>query len=267
MGWKLAEEVQRHAPDSLTWRERYAASVLAHAANEKTRELWGVERQEITSRLRMGRTERYNVVAALVSKGVLVRLQRGRHGTRAVYGFLQLTEDPESPDVNASSSVREQQPQRPGTATVASGNDQRRVREPRTPSRHLPSSVDISSRTRRRQRVTADDVIGTITQEIEIATGRTIAPDEARSIRDQIIGGREVSAPAAYCRAAIRNEPDPARKFLPQQLPPPLPRSGAKLADPAHVSELLARIIHGGCSLAVRRRPGRWGDLDFGVGS
>jgi len=90
MGWQLVREAEDHAPASLTWRERFALSVLANAAMDDTRECpHGIENNpDIIRRLRIkNRSERFDVLAALCDKGALIRVQRGRNTVRAVYAI------------------------------------------------------------------------------------------------------------------------------------------------------------------------------------
>jgi hypothetical protein len=89
MGWQLVREAEDHGPDSLTWRERFALSVLANAAMDSTRECpHGMEdNPDIVRRLRLGRSERYSVIASLCDKGALIQVERGRNGVRAVYAI------------------------------------------------------------------------------------------------------------------------------------------------------------------------------------
>jgi hypothetical protein len=89
MGWQLVREAEDQAPASLTWRERYALLVLANAAMDSTRECpHGMEdNPDIVRRLRLGRSERYSVIAALCDKGALIQVERGRNGVRAVYAI------------------------------------------------------------------------------------------------------------------------------------------------------------------------------------
>jgi hypothetical protein len=89
MGWQLVREAEDHGPAALTWRERFALSVLANAAWDSTRECpHGIEdNPDIIRRLRLGRSERYAVIAALCEKGALLQLERGRNGVRAAYAI------------------------------------------------------------------------------------------------------------------------------------------------------------------------------------
>lgn len=89
MGWQLVREAEDYGPDSLTWRERFALSVLANAAMDSTRQCpRGMEdNPDIVRRLRLGRSERYSVISALCDKGALIQLERGRNGVQAVYAI------------------------------------------------------------------------------------------------------------------------------------------------------------------------------------
>lgn len=155
MGIRLFVEVLEHAPDALTWRERYALAVLAENANDTTRECWpGIEDDPVIAhRMRLpGRSSRYEVLKALRTKGALEGVTAGHRGHRAVYRIPTLgpvTVDPGkgpgSPDAipkkgsgDSGHSVREPRTQPatkgPGTpdpnSEKGSGNDPERVREP-----------------------------------------------------------------------------------------------------------------------------------------
>lgn len=158
MGIRLIVEVFMHAPDSLTWRERYVLGVLAENANDRTRECWpGIEDDpEIAHRMRLpARSSRYEVLKALRMKGALEGVSAGYRGRRAVYRIPVMgpetsdasppSKGPESPDAmdekgsgNPGQSVREPQTQSPGKSPETpdpseekgSGNDPERVREP-----------------------------------------------------------------------------------------------------------------------------------------
>jgi hypothetical protein len=105
MGIRLVmESTSRHTPEELTWRERYVLVVLASSAIDATRELPpGIETSpELAARLKLSRTQLYLVLSALVEKGALVHLERGRNGVKAVYAIAPFTpgsERPGDPDV------------------------------------------------------------------------------------------------------------------------------------------------------------------------
>ena len=106
MGIRLVmEATSSHAPGALTWRERYVLAVLASSAMDATRECPpGIEDSpDLVARLRLGRSERYAVLASLVAKGALERLERGRNGVKAVYAIAPFelgagSERPGEPD-------------------------------------------------------------------------------------------------------------------------------------------------------------------------
>ncbi|WP_333744097.1 hypothetical protein [Streptomyces ardesiacus] len=148
MGIRLFVEVLDHAPDALTWRERYALAVLAENANDVTRECWpGIEDDPaIAHRMRLpGRSSRYDVLAALRKKGALKTVTAGHRGRRAVYLIPEL--GPETPDAfapekgpgttdtgsgNHGPNPEPKGPQNPDPSEEkGSGNEGERVREPR----------------------------------------------------------------------------------------------------------------------------------------
>jgi hypothetical protein len=116
----LFVEVLDHAPDALSWRERYALAVLAENANDDTRQCWpGIEDDPaIAHRMRLpGRSSRYEVLKGLRSKGALETVAAGHRGRRAVYRIPVM--GPGTPDA---------------TAEKGSGNAGESVRETRTQS-------------------------------------------------------------------------------------------------------------------------------------
>jgi hypothetical protein len=175
VGIRLFVEVLEHAPDALTWRERYALAVLAENANDGTRECWpGIEDDPaIAHRMRLpGRSSRYEVLKALRAKGALEGVTAGHRGHRAVYRIPAMRpavpaaaepgKGPEFPDPmpeeasgNPGHSVQEPRTQsagkRPGTpdpnGEKGSGNDPERVREPhgKGPETPDPYSSDPST--------------------------------------------------------------------------------------------------------------------------
>jgi hypothetical protein len=150
VGIRLFIEVLDYAPDTLTWRERHALSVLAENANDNTRECWpGIEEDPtIAHRMRLpARSSRYEVMKALREKKALESVTAGHRGHRAVYRIPALgpakgpgTTDPneEKGSGNHGQSVRETQTQSAAKGPETpdpkpekgSGNDPERVREP-----------------------------------------------------------------------------------------------------------------------------------------
>ena len=59
------------------------------------------------------------------------------------------------------------------------------------------------------------EMIDLIMKEIEIATGKRIDAEWAQLTYANIVGRRHPDNPAAYIRSAIRNEPNPRTRFLP----------------------------------------------------
>ena len=113
MGIRLVmEATSSRAPDALTWRERFVLTVLASSAMDATRECpEGIEDSpDLIARLRLGRSERYAVLASLVAKGALERLERGRNGVKAVYAIapfeaiagMERPGEPDAPPVDNS---------------------------------------------------------------------------------------------------------------------------------------------------------------------
>lgn len=76
--------------------------------------------------------------------------------------------------------------------------------------------VNQSSQRYARARENDDNLIDQIQHEVREATGRDITPEWALQVRDHILNGRQPSDPAAYIRAAIRNDPNPRLRFLEQ---------------------------------------------------
>lgn len=166
VGIRLFVEVLDYAPDTLTWRERHALSVLAENANDATRECWpGIEDDPVIAhRMRLpGRSSRYEVMKALREKRALEGVSAGRRGHRAVYRipFLGPAKGPGIPDANSEkgSGVPGHGIQNPRTQTggqgpgtpdpnseKGSGNDSDWVREPhgKGPGNPDPSPSDSS---------------------------------------------------------------------------------------------------------------------------
>lgn len=93
MGWRIAEEVQEHAPASLTWRELYVACVLANVASEDTRICRpGLQPDgELAARLRItDKRELLRVIERLIEAKVIERVTRGQKRQQAEFRFLPL---------------------------------------------------------------------------------------------------------------------------------------------------------------------------------
>jgi hypothetical protein len=150
VGYKLAEEAQRYAPASLTYRERYVLQVLAHAARDedgtRTCPRSFVSDPDIRRRLRVNRTGLYETLRALIEKGALIHTERGRNGMTAVYQIPRFDQGAANADASGLVSVREIRPEGAGSPAIRSGSDSHRVRESPTIGcgnpRRLSSPVD-----------------------------------------------------------------------------------------------------------------------------
>ncbi|MGD6761384.1 hypothetical protein ACOKM5_20835 [Streptomyces sp. BH097] len=91
MGTRLVVEVVKAAPSTLTHRESWVLAVLAEDADDATRTTQSsLEDPALLGRARVSRTQMYEVLRALVEKGVLKRTAAGhRHGA-ARYEVLSL---------------------------------------------------------------------------------------------------------------------------------------------------------------------------------
>src|SRR5262245_27557558 len=78
------------------------------------------------------------------------------------------------------------------------------------------SVVDPVTASNGRARASPDDqIVHMIMDAIHAATGRHITPEWAARTYHLILSGRDPDKPAAYIRSAIRNDPDPRKRFLP----------------------------------------------------
>ena len=75
--------------------------------------------------------------------------------------------------------------------------------------------VDVVNQSNGNNGRASPDLIDLIITEVHAATGRYLDAEWAQRTYANIIGGRHPSNPAAYLRKAIRDEPDPAKRFLP----------------------------------------------------
>ncbi|MGW1267580.1 hypothetical protein [Streptomyces sp. NPDC002491] len=101
MGSRLYVEVLDYAPTTLTHREKLALSVLADDARDSTRVTWSsVESAKILRRAQVSRPQIYEVIKALVKKGVLEKVSSGQKNGTAKYRILPL-QCPEIPDADA----------------------------------------------------------------------------------------------------------------------------------------------------------------------
>lgn len=122
MGIKLIIGVMDHAPESLTWRERWVLAVLAEDANEHTHLTFvGYEGDDPASRRFRARTgcsrsQYYATLKALIEKKAIEPTQRGQKGVRAHYRILPAAL--QGPDFQDA----ETEPQRPGFEDADGGS-------------------------------------------------------------------------------------------------------------------------------------------------
>jgi hypothetical protein len=88
-----------------------------------------------------------------------------------------------------------------------------------TPSRPGFSGGSVGTQSSDRNGRASPKTITAIINEILDTTGTNITPAWAQTIADHILAGRHTDNPAAYCRQAIRSEPDPKTRFLPHYGP------------------------------------------------
>jgi hypothetical protein len=143
VGSRLYVEVLDFAPTTLTHREKLALAVLADDARDTTRITWSsVESEKTLRRAQVSRPQMYEVLKALVKKGVLERVTAGQKNGTAKYRILPLQcpelpdtepapQGPEIPDTDAEPQCPENpdtdESQCPETPDVS-------VRESRTPT-------------------------------------------------------------------------------------------------------------------------------------
>lgn len=100
MGSRLYVEVLDYAPTTLTHREKLALAVLADDARDTTRITWSsVESEKILRRAQVSRPQIYEVLKALVKKGVLEKVTAGQKNGTAKYRILPL-QSPVLPDTD-----------------------------------------------------------------------------------------------------------------------------------------------------------------------
>jgi hypothetical protein len=106
VGLRLYVEVLDFAPTTLTHREKLALAVLAEDAPDKTRVTWSsVEDPKILRRAKVTRPQMYEVLKALIAKGVLKKVSAGQKHAVAKYEVLPLApaQGPEIPDTDQPS--------------------------------------------------------------------------------------------------------------------------------------------------------------------
>jgi hypothetical protein len=142
-------------------------------------------------------------------KAAAERQRRRRSNSPVTSGSVFRTDPVEKP-VEKTVGGRD-----PTSGDVLSRRDSRRdtAVSHTTPSR--PGfELNVVNRTNGSSPRASPAVIDSIMKEVHARTGRSITPDWAQRVADNILKG-DVANPAAYVRQAIRNEPNPRQRFLP----------------------------------------------------
>lgn len=92
MGYELYREVKRHAPETLTHREKLTAMVLADDANDESRTTWNSAFTPETLAFCMVKNERdmRKILARLQDEKVIEHVGGGHNGRIAKFRFLEL---------------------------------------------------------------------------------------------------------------------------------------------------------------------------------
>lgn len=99
MGIRLVVEVLRHAPTTLTHREKLLLVALAEDARDETRRTWNsVEAAHILTGAKLSRAELYAVLKRLIAKDVIKRVSAGQRNGVAKYELLPLSQCQQNPD-------------------------------------------------------------------------------------------------------------------------------------------------------------------------
>ncbi|MFI2612073.1 hypothetical protein [Kitasatospora sp. NPDC018619] len=99
MGIRLIVEVLRHAPETLTHREKLLLVVLAEDANDDTRLTWSsIEDPKILDGAKVNRAQLYDVIKKLIAKNTLAKVTAGQRHAAAKYKVLNLVQSQEIPD-------------------------------------------------------------------------------------------------------------------------------------------------------------------------
>ncbi|MBK3563191.1 MULTISPECIES: hypothetical protein [unclassified Streptomyces] len=178
MGSRLYVEVLDYAPTTLTHREKLALSVLADDARDSTRITWSsVESEKILRRAQVTRPQLYEVIKALVKKGVLEKVTAGQKNGTAKYRILPLqcpvipdaeaTEDhaqgPDSADTDGS--------HRPGTPDPGPGLEGPGF--PDTDPAQSPDSADTDTETQCPEKPDTDESQCPETPDVSVRESRT----------------------------------------------------------------------------------------------
>lgn len=209
MGWRIAEEMQRHAPADLTWRERYVLDVLANLANEHTRVCRaGVDDDDgdAAVRMRLPRRKRYEVLSALTSKGIIVQLQRGQKFRQAQYLIVPL-----APVGNETQGAGNRHPdvETQGADSGSSGclKPVSQGAYNRHPSQGLKDSIS---------RDPDSKILAAVATTLREKTSKTITDQWAAKVVRQLTDQYGTNHQPAYFARIIESRPD---DFLPKSQP------------------------------------------------
>ncbi|MEU6222281.1 hypothetical protein [Streptomyces sp. NPDC047042] len=175
VGSRLYVEVLDYAPTTLTHREKLALSVLADDARDSTRVTWSsVESEKILRRAQVSRPQIYEVIKALVKKGVLEKVAAGQKNGTAKYRILPLQspqipdadddhQGPDSPDTEAA-----QGPETPDTGPELEGQG-----FPDTEAAQGPGFPDTDAETQCPENPDTDDSQCPETPDVSVRESRT----------------------------------------------------------------------------------------------
>jgi hypothetical protein len=145
--------------------------------------------------------------------------RRSRSGWR-MRDYLDYNPSREAVENERKAATERQRRRREGMASRRDDGVTHAVSPP-APSRPVPGSsvVDVVNRPNGSSGSRAGPgTIESIITEIRDVTGKDIGEAWAAKVEAKILQGRQVANPAAYCRQAIRADP---QRFLPAAVPPP----------------------------------------------
>jgi hypothetical protein len=119
-----------------------------------------------------------------------------------------------SRETTARRQRRWQEAQRNGVSNGASSTVTNSAPTRPDPSSTAEVSNPVAGPNTRASPATRIDQI--IITEIAAVTGRYITAEWAATVRGHVLDGHHPADPVAYVRQAIRSEPDPSKRFLPQ---------------------------------------------------
>jgi hypothetical protein len=146
---------------------------------------------------------------------VRAKLWRRARGGWRMPDYLEYNPSKEAVDNERKKAAERQRRRR---EALLSRRDSRGDSQDPVPSRPVPDvNGSVSGPvTGGNARASPDDgIVRMIMDEIHAATGRRISPEWATRTYHLLLSGRSVDRPVSYIRSAIRNEPDPKKRFLP----------------------------------------------------